>query len=136
MSSQQGEKNPQNVVVELGSPSADAVITAMKAHRKMKLLAAYLINNAAVTQSDTDYVVINVKDKSGNVMATVSTKLTGGDAAIVKDVPLALTVNSTYSTIENDDYVQVQYDETDAGSNVALTSARVQLVFANIGTCE
>lgn len=130
------EFNPQNVVVEVGSPSADAVITAMAVHRKSKLLAAYLINGAAIAQSDTDYVVMNIKDSDANVVATLSTKLTGGDAPVVKDVPLAFTVDTTKDEIEKAKYLQVQYDETDAGSNVALTSARVQLVFAQIGTCE
>jgi len=123
------ERNPIVIPLQLGSPSADdAIIAGAYAyfHRKFVVTNAVLVNGAAISASDTDYTIVNLKNGS-NVVAEIDTR-EAHENGLTADVGKAMNVSSTYSTIAAGSTLTVQYDETDSGTSVALTNA-VLLVF-------
>lgn len=125
------ENNPMLLSIALGSPTADKVVPAGYFPKKSKIVAAYIQNGAALAQSDTNYLVGQLLNGSVKV-AQVSTKLTGGDAALVANVALAMNIDPdsvSADEIAAGTSLKFSYDETDAGSNVALTDAQLIIEF-------
>lgn len=114
--------NPHVLCVSLGSPSADdAVILMGSSAKQLEITAVSLYNEASIAASDTDYVKIELK-KGSTVIAELDSRAAheNGIAAAAKE-PLNLI--SAEKSVAADSILQVNYDETDAGTNVALTGA-------------
>jgi len=129
MGAQSPERNPICIPMILGSPSADdAIIAGAYAYfpRKFIVDKVVLVNGAGIAASDTDYVKLNLKNGS-NIVAEIDTRA-AHEGAVTADVGIELNVSSTYKTIAASSTLTVQYDETDSGTSVALTSG-VLLVF-------
>lgn len=122
---------PFLIPLQLGSITADDIVGGFKAPRKMVILAAKLVNSGAIAQSDTDYVVVQVKVGS-NVKASYSTQLTGGQGALADNVSVDMTLTKaaadgfreTACILASGDEVVVSYDET---GTTGLTAAQVAL---------
>ncbi len=125
-------------LLSLGSLSADAdpVLGALlHVPRKWIAKKIYFMNGAALAQSDTDLFVISLKDKDGNVIASFNTADTDGDGPIVKDTPVEMVLNTSHAGYNTEQLAvaveaglcTVEYDETDSGTAVALTSAQIQV---------
>jgi hypothetical protein len=118
-------RNPVVVQLPLGSLSADKTIPAGVVPRGGKLISAHIQNGAAIAASDTNYAVIQVKDGS-----TVKCEL---DTRAAKENGLVQNVGKAMRVLDEDlvsgSSLTVVYDETDAGTNVALTDAVLTLCY-------
>jgi hypothetical protein len=123
------EHVPFTVVIPLGSPSADALDglpgAYFHAHRKCRIEEVSIVNGANIAASDTDFVLLNLKNGS-NVVALLDTRA-AGNGALAARTGKTLTLNPANAVIAENSTLVVAYDETDAGTNVALTSAVLQV---------
>lgn len=88
--SKSNENNPHTVVIPIGTQAASIELPGMKARKKMVMKNMYLINQAALAADDTNYLQVQLLAAPGGaVLAEVSTKLTGGEGSLVKNVGLA-----------------------------------------------
>lgn len=121
MGAMNNENNPQSIQMALGTVSADGVVLAGYIPAKAKLKSVKIYSAAGLAQSDTDYLVCQLKVGS-TVKASYSSKLTGGngaiaagvtsmviaDAALAQDAKLELDLNET-GTISLDMHVVVEF---------------------------
>jgi len=122
------ENSPETLVVDLGSLSADGTVPAMLTKRRIKILHFSILNGAAISASDTDFAEIQLKVGS-TVHGDLDTR-SAAENGLAQNVWKDGRVVS--AVVEKDSKLDVVYDETDAGTNVALTTARAQIVYANI----
>lgn len=122
------ENNPHVMIIPVGSPAADATVLAgLSSGQKLKVLSCYLINAAAIAASDTNYVQISL-EKGAIGATTVVAELDSRAAhenGIAQNVPEAMNLVAAEVEISAGELISVNYNETDAGTNVALTSAVV-----------
>jgi hypothetical protein len=129
MGAQKNENNPFVFPLQLGSPSADDAIIAgayFYAHRKAIITGAVVVNGATLAASDTNYVKLALKNASVEV-AEIDTRAAHEDG-LVADVAKEMNLTDADDITEGVEVaagstLTVAYDETDAGTNVALTSA-------------
>lgn len=88
MSAMQNELNPQINLVQIGTQAASITLPGPQAEKARRIKAVKLINQAALAQDDTNYLVVNLL-LNGASVATVSSKLTGGTGPLVANTPLA-----------------------------------------------
>lgn len=113
--------NPHSLCVPLGSPSADAVVLSGALYKQVVVDAVYLLNAASVSASDTDYLKLELK-KGATVVAELDTRAAHENGLTLNTVE-PLNIVSAQSTIAAQAVLSVNYDETDTGTNVALTGA-------------
>lgn len=88
--SQSNENNPHMVMLEVGTQAASIELPGMLARKKMVMKNMWLINQANLAADDTNYLQVQLLNGPGGaVLAEVSSKLTGGEGSLVKNVPLA-----------------------------------------------
>lgn len=121
------ERNPQTAQIDLGSSSADALLNGVYFPKKSKIISVKLFNEADLAASDTNFFVGQLKNGS-TVVAAVDTRA-GGQGAIVSGVAKDLVIVDAQSTVPKDTWLKFNYDETDAGTNVALTKAKLVVTF-------
>ena len=121
MGAMNNENGAQLIQVPLGSITADASVLAGYIPARSILKSAKLVNNASISQSDADYVDIQVKVGSLK-LAGISTKLTGGDQALSSGVLAPLKIVEKH--IEAGSKLEIVYDET---GTIAMTTAHVVL---------
>lgn len=117
------ENNPSVAVIHLGSPSADAVIPGVVCPANMKIKSVYLVNGDDIAASDTDFVQLSLKNGS-DVVAELDSRA-AHENGISADTAEALNLVAAQAEPEAGDLLMVNYDETDTGTNVALTDAKL-----------
>ena len=116
------ENNPHVLCVDLGSLSADGVVKMGAIVGKSAVVqSVQLWNGAAIAASDTNYVQLELK-KGSTVVAELDSRA-AHENGVAQDVLEALNVVSAAKTIASGELITVNYNETDAGTNVALTAA-------------
>ncbi len=88
MSAQDNSLNVQISQLHIGTQAASIVLPGMKMRKGSKLLKVSLINQVALAQSDTNYLIVKLL-KNGVAIATISSKLTDGTGPLVANTPLA-----------------------------------------------
>lgn len=135
MSAQNQQLNPFCINVTLGSLATDALVPVVKAPKKMVIQKIELLNGANVAASNTDFVVLNLK--AGATLLAQYDSRAAGEGAITANVSAPLGLDGATKVeghrelalvIAKGTEIQFQYDETDAGSNVALTNASANLI--------
>jgi hypothetical protein len=124
MGAQNQERTPFCVSLQLGSPSADDAIIAgayFYAHRKCVVTDVVIVNGATLAASDTNYTQVSLKNGS-DVVAEIDTRA-AHENGLVADVAKALNLVAAKAEVAAGSTLTVAYDETDAGTNVALTNA-------------
>lgn len=87
--SKSNENNPHVNTVQVGTQAASIELPGIYVRKKSKIRSVRLINQAALAQDDTNYLQVQLlAAPSGAMLAECSTKLTGGDGALVKNVAL------------------------------------------------
>jgi hypothetical protein len=84
MSAQSNERNPQVVVIPVGSLAANATIPAMYVPRAGKLLSAHLVNNAAIAASDTNYCTLTLLS-GATTLATLDSRAANQGALVQRE---------------------------------------------------
>jgi hypothetical protein len=90
MSASNNENNPHIAMLQVGTQAASISLPGLKFPKHSKVKKVSLINQAALAADDTNYLQVqlcNLADDS--VLAEVSSKLTGGEGALVANKPLA-----------------------------------------------
>lgn len=88
--SKSNENNPHLVVIPVGTQAASIELPGMYARKKMILKNMWLINQANLAADDTNYLQVQLLSApAGSVLAEVSSKLTGGEGALTKNVAKA-----------------------------------------------
>lgn len=123
MGAMNNENGAQVIQVPLGSLTADTSTLAGYIPVKSKLKSFKLVNGAAIAESDSNYVDIQVKI-GATKLAGLSTKLTGGNGPLL----LGVMANGVVvdSAIPAGSKLEVVYDET---GTVDLTSAHAVIEF-------
>jgi hypothetical protein len=114
---------PFVTVIPLGSPSADDSLlngAYFYAHRKCVITNVAVVNSSNISASNTDYVQLELKNGS-DVIAEIDTRA-AHENGLSANVAKELNVSETLAEVAQGDTLTVNYNETDAGSNVALTS--------------
>lgn len=124
MSALNKENLPLLLRIPLGSLSADALLPGFVLNKRYELKSAKIMNGAAIAASDTDYVIVELK-KGSTVVAEIDTRA-AHENGLAQNVSKALNIVSGQEVLEAGDYT-VNYNETDAGTNVALTNALLML---------
>ena len=114
--------NPHVMCIPLGSPSVDATILGGYSYGK-KLVVSHvaLLNGANIAASDTDFVQLELR-KGATVVAELDSRA-AHENGIASSVIEPLNIVAAESTIAANSVLSVVYNETDAGTNVALTGA-------------
>ena len=88
--SQSNENNPHMVVIPIGTQAASIELPGVYARKKMIIKNAWLLNQAALTADDTNYIQVQLlAAPAGAFLMEVSSKLTGGEGSLVKNVAKA-----------------------------------------------
>lgn len=116
--------------IDLGSISADADTFGAFIPKKSKVIAAYIVNGATITSSDTDKATITLQNGS-SVIATHISAITSNTSEIVADVPAVMLMNSSLLVMGGVDvaagsYLKAVYDES---GSYAMTSAKLVIVY-------
>lgn len=122
------ENNPNVMIIPVGAPSADATVLAgLSQGKKMVVISAHLINAAAIAASDTDFVQLSLMKGaigSETVVAEIDSRA-AHENGIAQNIPELMNLVEAEKEIDAGDLISIDYDETDAGTNVALTGAVV-----------
>lgn len=113
--------NPHLECVSLGSASADDVVLMGASNKSMVVDAVYLLNEASIAASDTDFVQIELK-KGATIVAEIDSRA-AHENGIAANTIEPLNIVSAEKTMASGLVLSVNYNETDAGTNVALTGA-------------
>lgn len=87
------ENNKFSVCHVLGDINLDKNFIVLRTERKIKITAVYLGDGTGIAQSDSNYAVVALK-KGSTTIADYSTKLTGGDGALVADTLVSVPIES------------------------------------------
>lgn len=85
------ELSPQLKAVAIGTRAATATVPALCVSRPTIIKSVKLLNGADLAQDDTNYLVVTLQ-KGATVLATISTKLTGGTGPLVANTALAASL--------------------------------------------
>jgi len=122
------ESNPQVAVIPLGSLATDDVqVPAIHFRKAVKILSVKLVNGAAITASDTNFVQVGLQHVGGNVIAEIDTRA-AHENALVKNVGKALNVSAVEDDVAAGSNLEVDYQE---GGTIALTSAVLLIEYFN-----
>lgn len=121
------ENSPCVTVINLGSPSADALLPGAYAYKSMKLVSVALVNGATLAASNTDYLKLELK-KGSTIVAELDTRA-AHENGLTANVAKALNIVSDEALLAALSSLTVNYDETDAATNVALTNAQLVLTW-------
>lgn len=120
------QNNPHVLVIPVGSPAVDAVVLAgLPQGHRMEVISAHLVNAATIAASDTDFAQISLQKgtvASPTVVAELDTRA-AHESGLVANIPKLMNVVAAEKTIGAGDLISAKYDETDAGTNIALTGA-------------
>jgi hypothetical protein len=124
------DNNPHVMCIALGSPSVDTTVLGGMVHasKSWKVSNVYLLNAAGIAASNTDYVLLTLK-KGSTAVASLDTRA-GGQGAVVANVAKALSLDSAQALMAAGSVLSVVYDETDVGTNVALSGAQLCIHYA------
>lgn len=87
--SKSNENNPCVTSVHIGTQAASIELPGVYARKAMVIKQVRLINQAALAADDTNYLQVQLLNApSGTMIAEVSSKLTGGEGSLVKNVAL------------------------------------------------
>lgn len=125
------ESNPHLIVVPLGDLAADASVPACYVPFKAKVLSCALVNGAVLAASDTNYAQVSLKDSADLVLAEIDTRA-AHENGLAAFVGKAMNVVEAAQILEAGTSLKAVYDETDAGTNVALTDAVMVIELAKI----
>lgn len=122
------ENNPHQLVIVVGSPGADATVLAgLPIGKKMVVTSAQIVNAATIAASDTDFAQISFSKgpvAGPTIVAELDTRA-AHESGLVANIAKAMNLVPAATTISSGDLLSVLYDETDAGTNIALTGAIV-----------
>ncbi len=121
MGYQDNEKNPLLVVVPLGTQGSDITLPAGLVPYKSLLKGAWIQDKAGIAASNTDYAVMQLKNGS-TVLASYDTRA-AGQGALAANVGKAMSLTSALQEIAAGSSLTLDYNETDTGTAVTLTSA-------------
>ena len=125
MSGFMSERWPNLTAVVVGTQSATISLPALYARKRSRIKDVQYTNQIALTADDTNYFTLSLQDASGNVYASYSTKLTGGNGALVANTPAQLTLGGSGVTVLG--------DSTNPEVDVAAATA-LRLVVTKHGT--
>lgn len=87
--SMNNELLPQILNLQVGTQAASISLPGMKVSKDTIIKRISLINQVALAADDTNYVQVQLVNIVGDVvLAEVSSKLTGGEGALVANTPL------------------------------------------------
>lgn len=87
--SKSNENNPHIETINVGTQAASIELPGVHVRKKSVIRNMRLINQAALAADDTNYLQVQLLSApSGTLLAEVSTKLTGGEGSLVKNVAL------------------------------------------------
>lgn len=120
--------NPHVLLVPLGSPSSDGVILAgVPTGKSLVVTSVQLVNQAAIAASDTNYVQLKLKANQVEVAELDSRAAHENGIASLTVEPLNVSGAVAAYVVPAGASLSVVYDETDAGTNVALSSAALSI---------
>jgi len=123
------ENNPQARCVALGSPSVDATLLGGAVGGKgWRVLSVSLVNGGTVTASDTNYVSVELR-RGATVVAELDSRA-AHESGLLANTLEPLNLVTAQRDIASGAILTVVYDETDAGTNVALTGAMLCVHYA------
>ena len=126
--SKNNERNPQTTQIALGSSAADATTPAIYFPKKSKILSVHIINGAALAASDTNFFAGSLKNGSTEI-AEIDTRA-AHENGLVANTAKALNIVADQEIVAKGTTLKFEYNETDAGSNVALSNAILAITFA------
>lgn len=112
------ENNPQLVVVDLGSISADGSLPALYLPKKCFIKSATLINGATITASDTDFVDVRLQNGS-DVIAELDSRA-AHENGLTALTGKSMNMVAAKQIQEAGSSLKVVYDES---GTIAMTSA-------------
>ena len=134
MSANQNEYNPLLVSCFVGSPTVDKTVPVTYLPRKTKVIGAYLLNNAGIAADNANYAAISLK-VGGTTIGSLDTRA-ANQGAVTQNAAKAFAMQAANQEVPAGSTLTLVYDETDAGTNVALTDAQVVLQLAQIDTAQ
>jgi hypothetical protein len=115
------ENNSYQLVIPLGSPSADAEVLGAHVLHKSKLVSSRIMNGAAIAASDTDFVQLSLQ-RGATVIAELDTRA-AHENGLADKVSKAMNIVAAEEVIAAGTDLKAVYNETDSGTAVALTGA-------------
>jgi hypothetical protein len=113
--------NPHVMCIPLGSLAADGVVLAGASEKAIDVSAVYLLNAGTIAADNANYVILELK-KGSTVVAEMDSRA-AHENGITANTVEPLNVVSAQKAIASQSVLSVNYDETDAGTNVALSGA-------------
>lgn len=115
------QNNPHVMCVPLGSLSADGVVLAGAIEKGIEVSSVYLLNAGTIAADNANYVILELK-KGATVVAEMDSRA-AHENGITANTVEPLNVVTAQKSIASQSVLSVNYDETDAGTNVALSGA-------------
>ena len=84
------ERLPNVVLIPIGTQAATITLPGMYLRKKSRIKAVHLLNNAAITADNTNYLQLSLQNLAGLEYATLDTRA-ANDGAVVARTPKALT---------------------------------------------
>jgi hypothetical protein len=123
------ENNPGSYCIDLGSPSADAVkMAGAMGGKSWKVLSVSLVNNAAIAADNSNYVILELK-KGSTIVAELDSRA-AHENGLADETLEPLNLVTAQVEMAAGSVLSVNYNETDAGTNVALTDAVLCIHYA------
>ena len=122
------ENNAHIMLSNLGSAATDFVqLTGINPTKRIEIISVHLINAGAIAASDTDFVQLSVEKGpiGGTTVVAELDSRAAHENGIADDTPEPLNLVAAEVIVAKNLLISVNYNETDAGTNVALTNAMV-----------
>ena len=119
------ESNPNNSVIEIGSPSATADVYGIHIPSRAKILSVYIVDGTGIAASDSNYAKFELKAGS-TVVSSYDTRA-ASQGALVANTPKASVVNSAVSLLPAGSYLKLTYTKT---GSVSPTSAKAFITWS------
>lgn len=125
MGAANNQNNPEVLVCHVGGAAADGDYPLCYLPKKFVLLGAKLLDQVGIAASDTDYLVLKIKNGSTE-LASLDTRA-AHEGAVTALVAKSFALTSAEQNLAAGSSLSLNYAETVDMGDILLTAAKVQL---------
>lgn len=116
--------------VALGSPSTDVVLPGLVFPHKVKITGVKLLDGVGIAADNSNYVILELLN-GATIVAECDTRA-AHEGAVTANTAYPLNIVTAEAIQDAGAVLKVNYNETDAGTNVALTNAVLQVEYVQL----
>lgn len=122
------ENNAHIMLINMGSAAVDLVqLTGLNPGKRIEIISVHLLNGASIAASDTDFIQMSIEKGpiGGTTVVAEIDSRAAHENGITANIAEPMNLVAAEVIVAKNLLLSVNHNETDAGTNVALTNAMV-----------